>query len=87
MNHQSLVELWVNQYRISQKTTYRTPTHLVKDKTKSQIASELDRFRVLTDALRALYGVHPLDIVTEESILQNDVLTTVRAIVSVVVPN
>jgi hypothetical protein len=87
MNHEALVELWVKQYRIAQKTTYRTPTDLVKDKTKSQIASELDRVRVLTEALCALYGVHPLDIVSKESIIQSDVLTTVRAVVSAVVPD
>jgi hypothetical protein len=85
MNHEAFVELWVKQYRISQKTTYRTPTDLVKDKTKSQLATEVDRVLVLGNAIRTLYGKHPLDIVSKESVIQDSVGTTVRTIVSAVV--
>ena len=80
MNHSALIEMWVKQYRISQKTTYRTPTDLVREKTKTEMSLETDRARVLGEAIKALYGRHPLDIVTKDTVIQDGVLSTVAKI-------
>jgi hypothetical protein len=80
MNHTELIATWVRQYRIAQKTTYRTPTDLVREKTKSQIATEIDRARVLGEALKAFYGKHPLDFVTRDEIVQQTESKTVSQI-------
>lgn len=85
MNHSALIELWVKQIRIAHKTTYRTPTDLVREKTKTQLASEQDRARVLGEALKALYGKHPLDIVTKDTVVTDGILRTVATIVEAVV--
>lgn len=77
MKHEEFLAMWVRQYRTAQKRTYRTPTDLVKEMSKTQIALETDRARVLGDAIHTLYGKHPLDIVTLATVLQEKESVTV----------
>jgi hypothetical protein len=50
------------------------------EKTKTEMSLETDRARVLGEAIKALYGRHPLDIVTKDTVIQDGVLSTVAKI-------